>query len=131
MNNPLRTIIADPNPDLRGALHMLIERKSKEITIIGDAGDLDTVYAMVKAHKPNVLMIEWRMLRSPHADHLYRLVSLCPGLYIIALGARPETSVEALAFGAHDFISKIESTDRLLASLKNAGLAAMSSMASV
>jgi DNA-binding NarL/FixJ family response regulator len=65
-----------------------------------------------------MILLEWELPGQPAEDLLEALSNSNHGTRLIVLGRHPETEQEALAAGAHAFVSKAGAPQKLLAALR-------------
>ena len=86
--------------------------------IVGIAVQKEGLVDQVKAVRPDVVLIDWK-LAAPAPTELFS--DICSGRSppkIIVLDVRPETKIEAVSAGADVFISKDSPPDQLLLILR-------------
>src|SRR5579883_1796056 len=98
----MRVLLADGDPDVRGALRLVLTH-DLGMQVIGEPADATNLRAQVL---------------DAAADTIAGLRALAPGLRIVILCAHPETRPQAFAAGADAFVSKTEAPAQLLATLR-------------
>nr|WP_263252274.1 response regulator transcription factor [Saccharopolyspora rosea] len=104
---PIRVVLADDEPMLRRGLRVLLE-SGGPIRVVAEAADGDRLVSAVRAHRPDVALVDVQM---PGKDGLTALRDLR------ALGQPPATAVlttfdldeyvaDALRYGANGFLLK-------------------------
>src|SRR5262249_21011411 len=58
-DSPLRVVLADDDVLLRSGLAKLLERPG--FTVVGEAGEADTLLALVRSQVPDVVVVDIRM----------------------------------------------------------------------
>jgi DNA-binding NarL/FixJ family response regulator len=93
-----------------------------DVVVAGEAADVDAAVAAVAACRPDVVLLDWELLRRLPAqnsecalDHL-RMAS--PESCVVVLSGLPEARREALAAGADAFASKGDPPETLLAAIE-------------
>jgi DNA-binding NarL/FixJ family response regulator len=114
----MQILIADNRPEVRSALRLLLEQEPG-ITIAGEAAKSEDLLAHITASHPDVLLLDYHLNGLNVKELLPVLRSLCPHLLVIALCGRPEMRQEAIADGADAFVSKGDSPENLLATIKD------------
>src|SRR5512143_3191807 len=112
-----RVFLADSIPEERRAFRLLL--LDMELVLVGEAADWPATLAQVPASHPEMLLIDWDLLPSAPAAALEKLRSACPAaLVIVLISPLNARSQVALSIGADDFISKVESPDRIAQRLR-------------
>lgn len=122
----MRVLLADDQPQVRSALRFLLEHEPG-LAVVAEAGEADDLLTQVRAHRPEVVLLDWELPDgqdcgpSPRLRHslLSSLRSASPSLAVIALSGRPEAGHAALASGADAFVSKGDPPERLLETLRS------------
>jgi DNA-binding NarL/FixJ family response regulator len=117
----MRVLIADDQPDVRYAYHVLL-RGRPGIEIVGEAKDAEEMLVKTLGTYPDVVLLDWELPGFNENSHLYHLRRALPGLFVIALSGRSEASSKALKAGADAFVSKVEPPENLLAAISNSSL---------
>jgi len=100
-----RILLADDQAKVRSALRLLLENQP-DVEILGEAVDTTGLLNLVKAARPDVILLDWELPGLPAVALLPLLHLHQPGLRVIALSGRPEASKAALEAGADTFVSK-------------------------
>ena len=112
-----RVVLADDRVEVREALRLLLEYDAGMI-VIGEAADVDTLLAGVRAACPDLLLLDWELPGLDRDDALQTLRVAAPGTAIIAISGHPEARRAALAAGVDAFISKCHPPETLLGTLR-------------
>jgi len=112
-------LIVDDDPAIREMVGMALTRKGYTLL---EAGDADAARALIKAAKPDLVLLDW-MLPGQSGFDLARQLNRDPdnpSPPVIMLTARDQESdkVAALDVGADDYVSKPFSVSELLARIK-------------
>ncbi len=111
----MRILIADNQPKVRFALRIALEQRPGFKTI-GEAVDAEDLLAQSKAICPDLVLIDWELLR-PMADLVQALREICRYTRVIILSSRQEMREQALATGADAFVCKCDTPDELLSAV--------------
>lgn len=111
---PLRTVIIDDTADLRDLLRLALDRGGFDV--VGEAGDGRAGIDLVRAERPDVVLLDLSM---PVMDGLEALPTIrrsCPTAKIVVLSGFGATqmSERALASGADGYVQKGASLDSIL-----------------
>lgn len=106
---PITAAIVDDEPHFRELLGNLLKSRFPEITLEGDAGDVPSGAALVKARRPDILFLDIEMAGMTGFDLLKRIAPLEP--LVIFITAHEGYAVRAIKFNALDFIVKPYSPD--------------------
>ncbi len=112
-----KILLADDNKDLCSALSLMLETRLGYKTIT-EARDMEHVLAQVEDSPPCCIILDWELPGRPTRERIAVLRTLVPALKVIVLSARPESETEVLAEGADAFISKTESPDKIVETVK-------------
>jgi DNA-binding NarL/FixJ family response regulator len=115
---PIRVLIAEDNPQVRAALRTFLSADA-DFEII-EARDLTTALQQARAHEPAVALVD--VLIPEVSDGLALLRALTGEMSIpaVAMSIHGEVRGSALAAGAHQFLEKDGSPERLIAALTTA-----------
>ncbi len=113
----MRILLADHRSRVRFALRALLEQRPG-VNVIGEAVDAGSLLTQAGVTCPDLVLLDWR-LRGLAMDSLPALRRVCPDVRVIALSGRPEERRLALDAGADAFVSKVDSPERLLATIDN------------
>lgn len=117
----MRVFIADDEPDVRYAYHVLLGSRHG-IEIVGEAKDAEELLVKTLGTYPDIVLLDWELPGFNGNNHLYYLREGLPGLVVIALSGRSEAGSKALKAGADAFVSKVEPPENLLAAISNSSL---------
>ena len=128
--DPIRVLIADDEPALRGALADLLAHED-EVVLIGSAGDADEAIQLAVDEHPDVALVDVKMPAGGGARAAREIMRLSPDTRVIALSAfedRP-TVLEMLRAGAVGYLVKGTAGDEIVDSIQKvmAGGASLSS----
>jgi DNA-binding NarL/FixJ family response regulator len=110
---PMRILVADNQPKVRHALRVLLEHQPG-LEIVGEVADGVALLARVKAARPDIVLLHWRLRGEAVVDLLPALRKASPDLAVIVLSGHPEVEEAALAAGADAFVSKADPPEVLL-----------------
>lgn len=122
----VRVLLADSEPRVRYALSVLLEQ-SPRTCVEGLAADAAELSDMLATARPDVIIVDWSLTGLEESGSISALRRACPTAQVIVLSSRPECRQAALDAGADEFISKVESPERLLRVLRDKGRQAASS----
>lgn len=109
----MRIVIADNQPMVRQALRVLLEHQPG-LEVVGEVIDGTALLAQVKATRPDIVLLHWRLRGWSAADSLCGLREAYPDLAVIVLSGHPEVEEAALTAGADAFVSKADPAELLL-----------------
>jgi DNA-binding NarL/FixJ family response regulator len=114
-----RIVIADDHPIFRDGLRRLLESEPG-FGVVAEASDGAEAVNMVRQHKPDILLLDLTMPRSPGMDALRELSRSSNPVRTILLTAaidRPQM-LEALQLGARGIVLKESATEVLFKSMQ-------------
>jgi len=111
---PIRVVIADPDPDVRRILTVLLAAE-KDMQIVGQAaGEQDAVAVAERLH-PDVVLIDASLTAR---DFIAALKSMREPARVVVLGSYREAALGALTAGASDYVLKDAGQHRLLEAIR-------------
>jgi CheY-like chemotaxis protein len=116
IQQPIRVLIADPDPDLRRILAVLLDEE-KDVRVVGEAADeRDAVAAAERLH-PDVVLIDASLTGR---DCIVALKSMKQPAQVVVAGSYREGAMHALTAGAFDYVLKDAGHNRLLEAIRRA-----------
>ena len=113
----MRVVLVDGQADVRAALALFVVH-DLHLQVVGEAADLGGLWTQVQEARPDLLFVDWGLLGAEAGATLARLRGLCAPLQIIALSGKPEVRKAARAAGADGFVSKADSPEQMLKTLR-------------
>ena len=89
----VRTVLADRQSTVRDALRILVTQ-GLGMQVVDEAGTLQTLQREVRAHHPDLLIVDWDLLAQPKSV-LADLRACSPGLRIVVVGLPGDASRRA------------------------------------
>jgi EAL domain-containing protein (putative c-di-GMP-specific phosphodiesterase class I) len=117
---PIRVLIADDEPAVRGALAELLAHEER-VRLVGEAGDADQAIELAVSHRPDVAIVDVSMPAGGGPRAAREIIRVSPATRVIALSAfedRP-TVVEMLRAGAVGYLVKGTAVQDILVSIAN------------
>ena len=104
----IRVVIADDHPVVRDGLRMAIERRGKDIEIVGEASDGMEVLEIARTKPFDVFILDITMPNMNGIETARELLKRYPGAKIIMLSLNDTKAIveEALAVGVRGFLTK-------------------------
>jgi DNA-binding NarL/FixJ family response regulator len=104
---PLTIVVADDNLDSRLLIRTLL-RSSPELTIVGEAADGEEAFALVRLHRPDILIADLVMPRLNGVELTKRIRGEFPETKIVLMSSFTEDAYRRSASesGADAFLSK-------------------------
>ena len=115
----MRVVLADHQDDVRSALRLLVTHVL-DMQVVGEATAAADLWTQVQDAGPDLLLLEWGLLGAGVGAALARLHAVYPDLQVIVLSSQPEARQHALAAGADAFVSKADSPEQMLKTLRAA-----------
>jgi EAL domain-containing protein (putative c-di-GMP-specific phosphodiesterase class I)/AmiR/NasT family two-component response regulator len=115
---PIRILIADDEPALRGALADLLAHEDS-LLVVGEAGDAEQAIQLADASRPDVAIVDVSMPAGGGPRAAREIIRVSPTTRVIALSAfedRP-TVLEMLRAGAVGYLVKGTASQDLLGSI--------------
>jgi len=116
--DPIRLVIADDHAVVRTGLRLLLEAEDG-VTVVAEAGEIDTTKRMVAAHRPDVLVLDLNM---PGAPSLPAIPDLAQRTAVVVLTMQndPAFAREALQSGALGYVLKEAADAELVGAVRAA-----------
>jgi DNA-binding NarL/FixJ family response regulator len=115
----MRVVLADQQADVRSALRLLVTHVLG-LQVVGEVTAAADLWTQVQDTRPDLLLLDWGLLGAAVGAILARLHAMYPNLQVIVLSGHPEAHQHALAAGADAFVSKADSPEQLLKTLRAA-----------
>jgi two-component system, NarL family, response regulator NreC len=118
---PIRVVLADDHALMRRSLRLLLENE-RDLEVIAEAGDLQTVTRHVREHRPHVLVLDLGLPNGSSIQEIGRLRTEAPGTEIVVLTMEesPVFAQQALDAGAIGFVLKEMADEDLPAAVRRA-----------
>lgn len=110
----IRVLVADDHTLVRSGLCALLERMP-DVSVVAQASDGRGAIALVKQHRPDIVLMDVAMVGLNGLDAALNTVQLFPGIRIIMLSMHrnEEYVMRALQVGASGYLLKDAATDEL------------------
>jgi two-component system, NarL family, response regulator LiaR len=117
----IRIVIADDHRVVRDGLRYLLGREP-DIDIVGEAGEGEQAVQIVRATRPDVLLLDLYMPVLDGHGVLAALGSLRhrPAIVVLTSATDDKHLVDAITAGATSYLLKTASTDQVIASVRDA-----------
>jgi len=114
----MKILVADDNPEVRSALRLLLEQEPV-LAMVTEAADTQALLRHFRENCPMVVLLDWELPGLQGSDILLMVRSRCPEMKVIALSSKFEARQQALAARVDAFISKTESPEQILSTLRS------------
>jgi two-component system, NarL family, response regulator DevR len=120
MEKPVRVLLVDDHAVVRVGMRSLLE-KSDTILVCGEAGTLEETYKMVKAYKPDVVLLDMKLPDGDGAHGCKEIKALHPESKVIILTAYSEeyTLMEAIKAGVDGYLLKNIDSGAIILAINN------------
>jgi two-component system nitrate/nitrite response regulator NarL len=119
-SQPVRILLADDHPIFRDGLRRLLEAEP-DLKVVGEASDGAEAVKMARQLKPDILLLDLAMPRTPGLEALREMstgpVSNSVRVILLTAAAEKKQIVEALQLGARGVVLKDSATQLLLKSI--------------
>lgn len=106
---PIKVVLADDHAGMRRSLRLLLESES-DLEVIGDAADITAAAERVRALRPRVLVIDFRMRTGvgPGLEVIRHLRAAAPdtAIVVVSMDRVPAFAQQAIVAGAIGFVLK-------------------------
>ncbi len=113
----MRILLADNEPRVRSAIHILLQRY-RHYQIIDEVADDRAILLRASESRPDIIILDWSPGDAAGREMLAELRNCCPDTFVVAISSRPELRKSALAAGADAFVSKVDPPEHLLAAIE-------------
>jgi DNA-binding NarL/FixJ family response regulator len=114
---PPRVWLVDEDHHVRHALTLLLTTVMG-MQVVGGTSDIAGVYAQGHDHQLDLVLIDWTIIAANAPRVIAQLHTCTRHLCVVVLSTRMDVRELALAAGADAFISKIDSSDQVMATLR-------------
>ena len=104
---PITVVLADDHTVMRRGLRMLLQAES-DLEVVAEAGDVVSAFQHVRAHRPDVLVLDLNMPGGSSVEAVVRLRSFASDTAVVVLTMEhdPEYERSAYAAGACAYVLK-------------------------
>lgn len=104
--DPVRVVLIDDHELVAEALQLAL--RSRGIEVVARAGTLGDGTAAVEAHRPEVVLLDFRLPDGDGIDGLRAIEAVAPGVAVLVVTAVADdrTAVDVLAAGATGYLTK-------------------------
>jgi DNA-binding NarL/FixJ family response regulator len=122
---PIRLILIDDHPVVREGICALLGLES-DMTVVGDAGDLENGIDLVRRHNPDLVICDLNMPGCTGTIAVRKLCGDCPTVRVLVLSALDslECIRESFAAGAIGYVRKDALRADLLSAVRRAAMGA-------
>jgi len=114
----IRLVVADDHAVVRSGLRLLLEAEDG-FTVVAEAGEIDTAARMVRAHRPDVLVLDLNMPGPPSLPAIPEL-SQQTAVVVLTMQNDPAFAREALQAGARGYVLKEAADAELVQAIRSA-----------
>jgi two-component system, NarL family, response regulator NreC len=115
---PIRLVIADDHAVVRTGLKLLLDAEDG-IAVVAEAGEIDTAMRMVRAHRPDVLVLDLNMPGPPSLAAIPELARQT-AVVVLTMQNDPAFAREALQSGALGYVLKEAADAELVSAVRAA-----------
>ena len=110
-----KIVIADDHRVVRSGLRMLLDRE-EDFEVVAEAGDVADAHRYVRAHRPDVLILDLNMPGDPSLPAIPGFLEESPGTRVVVLTMQedPAFAREALQAGASGYVLKEAADEELV-----------------
>jgi DNA-binding NarL/FixJ family response regulator len=118
---PVRVVLVEDNDVFREALELMLGMR-EEIEVVAAVGDGGSALTAVLEHRPDVVLIDYRMPGLDGVETTTQLLAQLPELAVVALTASADDvqRQELLAAGAVACLGKDEELEAIVAAIEQA-----------
>jgi DNA-binding NarL/FixJ family response regulator len=114
-------MLVEDNDVFREALELMLGMR-EEVEVVAGVADGTAAVETVLEHRPDVVLVDYRLPGIDGAETTKQLLARLPGLGVVALTASADDSqrAELLAAGASACLSKDQELDEIVAAIEEA-----------
>jgi two-component system, NarL family, response regulator NreC len=114
-------VLADDHNVMRSGLRMLLDAEP-DFEVIAEAADVPGAFRDVRAHRPDVLVLDLNMPGGSSIEAIRRLAPISPGTAVVVLTMEEDRAFvrEALEAGAKGYVQKQAAGRELVRAIREA-----------
>lgn len=117
MDRKTRIVLADDQVSVRSALRLLLEQEGG-FEVVAETADATGLLLAAAEKMPDLVLLDWELPGLPARQLLRLLRYEQPLLKVVAMSSRPEACRAALDADVQAFVSKSESPQQVLSSIR-------------
>jgi DNA-binding NarL/FixJ family response regulator len=124
---PIRVMLVEDNDVFRQALILLLELQDG-LEVVGAVAEGNAAVAACNEHRPDVVVMDFRLPGMDGVETTLALTAECPDVAVVCLtaSASPKELDALMAAGAVDCLRKDEELEKIVATIRRAGEARLS-----
>lgn len=119
MTAPLRVVVADDHPIVRGGIVALLQSEP-DIDVVGEAADGERAVALATELQPDLVLMDLRMPKVDGAEATARILAARPEVQVLVLTTyeSDESILTAIEAGASGYLLKAAPQEEILAGIR-------------
>ena len=106
-SDPIGIVLADDHALIRSGLRRVLDGE-EDITVVGEAADVESALALTERHQPQVVVLDLNMPGTPTLPAITRFLEASPAsaIVVLTMEAEPGFARTALGAGARGYVLK-------------------------
>ena len=107
VSDPIGIVLADDHALIRAGLRRVLDGEAN-LTVVGEAGDVEAALALTERHQPRVVVLDLNMPGTPTLVAIPRFLDASPGsaIVVLTMEAEPGFARTALSAAARGYVLK-------------------------
>jgi DNA-binding NarL/FixJ family response regulator len=120
LSDPIGIVLADDHALIRSGLRRVLDGEA-DLTVVGEAGDVEAALALTERHQPRVVVLDLNMPGTPTLAAIPRFLEASPAsaVVVLTMEAEPGFARTALSAGARGYVLKDAAEAELIEAVRS------------